>query len=98
VTSSLFNSGDDQTIESQNVYYMGQNELPWALDFPEEWDYMIERNDISQGYHYFIPWLESSGKQHTDWFQSSNLENIDDQKVYLDHQNLRELESGWCAD
>jgi LruC domain-containing protein len=49
-------------------YYKSKDNLPWGLDIPVDFDYAIEKADITQAYLKFAQWVESNGTQYQDWY------------------------------
>ena len=47
------------TVKDQN--------LPWVLDLPVNWEHPLENKDISQAYPQFIDWLENP-ESNSDWY------------------------------
>jgi LruC domain-containing protein len=66
---NLFGTGDDASLP--NNWYKTSNNLPWAVNIPQSWDYPIEKTQITRAYLKFKHWAQSSGLQYTDWFASS---------------------------
>ncbi|MEI8086681.1 MAG: LruC domain-containing protein [Paludibacter sp.] len=74
----LFGTSDDRSNGSH--FYRTANNLPWAINILQGFEYPIEKVSIDKGYNYFIKWAESSGEQYKDWFENiqgyRNSENI----------------------
>jgi LruC domain-containing protein len=70
--TALFNTGADNSIPASNRYYKTANNLPWALNLPVKFDYVIEKSPVIQGYNYFADWSESTGASFTDWYTNKN--------------------------
>ena len=68
--------GDDAS--NTNVYYVNQNNMPWAMNIPAKWDYPSEYMDIHYAYPKFHDHIRSSGKEHLDWYnrENANTKNI----------------------
>ena len=66
--TALFATGADNTIPSLGRYYKTANNLPWALNLPVKFDYVVEKAPVIQGYNYFADWSESTGVTFTDWY------------------------------
>ncbi len=64
---SLFGTKDDASNPPVD-YYRSIDNLPWALNFPENFDYTFERDTIWQGYLKFIDWVNANGLQFPDWY------------------------------
>lgn len=67
---SLFGTGDDASDPSQHRYYRTANNLPWALDIPDTWQYPSETQDVTRAYGFFSPWAESGGGNNADWYSN----------------------------
>jgi len=68
MNTALFGTGDDNSIPSQGRYYKTTNNLPWAVNISNSWDYPIERAQITRAYNYFKNWAQSSGANYPDWY------------------------------
>jgi len=66
VNTNLFGTGQDDS--NSGIYYKSKDNLPWALDIPFDFDYDIEKADITQTYLKFSEWVESNGTQYQDWY------------------------------
>jgi len=66
---SLFGTGDDNSIPAQGKYYKTANNLPWAINTYEQFDYPKEKVDISQAFIHFAAWATSGGTSFTDWYK-----------------------------
>lgn len=66
---SYFQTEDDDSNPASGRYYKTVDNLPWAIDITENWNYPIERSQITWGYLVFQFWAESSGSNYQDWFQ-----------------------------
>lgn len=62
------NDADDDSDPALDRYYKTENNLPWALHIPSEWDYPIEKNQIISAYRYFAEWAGSDGSSRVDWY------------------------------
>jgi len=68
---SLFGTRDDRTVVgTSSSYYMDKDRRPWALDIPGNWQWPLERVDITAGYPNFVNWAKSSGTTNVDWYQT----------------------------
>lgn len=68
VDSNLFGTGQDASNAGQNYFYKTENNLPWAINIVEEFDYPVEKAAIINAYNYFAQWAQSSGSQYPDWY------------------------------
>lgn len=64
----LFGTADDASNPAEGRYYRTADNLPWALDVPEDWKYPAEWNDVSEAYPEFGTWAESGGRTTENWF------------------------------
>ncbi|MFO7895634.1 MAG: LruC domain-containing protein [Candidatus Cloacimonadales bacterium] len=79
---SLFGTEDDNSSPAAGRFYKSNNNLPWALNIPLQWQYPQERKEITWAYRNFAEWAESSGTLQQNWYH--NLpENIDESYIYL---------------
>ncbi len=72
VNPALFGTLDDGSNVTSSDYYVTPNQLPWAIDIPTEFDYLIEKNDILTGYNRFDDWAVSGGLTYTDWYLNTS--------------------------
>lgn len=68
VDNSFFGTGQDASSLANGLYYKTENNLPWAINITEGFDYPIEKVAIINAYNYFAQWAESSGSQYPDWY------------------------------
>ena len=68
VDFSLFGTQSDDSNPSAGRYYKTSNNLPWVLNLPVKFDYVVEKTPIIQGYNFFANWSESTGVSSTDWY------------------------------
>lgn len=80
VNPGLFGQGQDNSIPSSGRYYKTSNNLPWAINLYERFDYPKEKVDIINAYNHFVEWAESSGTLFQDWYQ--------DQPGYRNDSNI----------
>ncbi len=69
VNMSLFGTGDDDSDPATGRYYKTDNNLPWAISIPEQYDYTWETVEIVYGNLKFGPWAESGGTTYQDWYK-----------------------------
>ncbi len=70
VDFSLFGTEEDNSNPAAGRYYVTLNNLPWAFDIIDKFDYPYEKKPILKGYLKFVPWSLSSGSSYYDWFQA----------------------------
>ena len=83
VDQSLFGTEADDSDPSQDRYYKTTTNLPWAVVIPEEWNYPIEKAEITWGYLHFADWAESGGSQNNDWYELSQGQ-IEEEYIYFE--------------
>ncbi len=67
---AIFGAADDTSDPPTGRYYKTSNNLPWAINIYESFDYPIERIPINNAYLHFIEWGESSGTLYPNWYQN----------------------------
>ena len=72
VDASYFGSMDDSSDPNTGRYYKTANNLPWAINISESFDYLIEKNEITTGYLKFYDWAASSGTTYPDWYKDKS--------------------------
>lgn len=72
--ANFLNRGDDNSDESNGVYFVNENGMPWAINIPYEWKYPLEYMDIKYAYPDFHEFVASSGQSKLDWFTIENAE------------------------
>jgi LruC domain-containing protein len=78
-----FGSGDDDSNPGVERYYKTTNNLPWAINIVESFDYPIEKIEILDAYLKFAPWAESNGEEYEDWYE--------DQPGYRVNENIYQV-------
>ena len=75
-------TGDDDSDPNTDRYFKTLNNLPWAINIAQSWDYPIELKQITWAYLFFADWAESGGTLHTDWYDSSEPGNVNTDNIY----------------
>jgi len=75
-------TGDDDSDPNTDRYFKTSNNLPWAINIAQSWNYPIELKQITWAYLFFADWAESGGTLHTDWYDSSVPENVNADNIY----------------
>jgi len=74
---NYFQSEDDDSVASQGRWYLSFCNMPWAMDFPANWEWPVEGKNIMDAYPDFGPWIESVGETNKNWYkvniQTENL-------------------------
>lgn len=66
-----FGKLDDTSDPATARYFRNQNNLPWALKIPTQWHYPREYIDVVWAYPDYEAWVESSGQQAGNWYNTS---------------------------
>jgi LruC domain-containing protein len=66
--ASVFGTYMDDSQPSSGKYYLSQNNLPWGIFIPVEFQYPLEKTDIVQVYNHFSAWAQSGGLLYSDWY------------------------------
>ena len=69
---SLFGSFDDGSSALGDSYYVSETGLPWGLHVIHDFRQMQEKEDIINGYNYFVNWAQSNGNQFPDWYKDNS--------------------------
>ena len=69
---SYFGTMNDDSNPATGKYYKTENNLPWAINISQSYDYTIEKSQITQGYLKFYDWVASSGTTFTNWYQDES--------------------------
>jgi len=65
---SLFGTSDDDSNPAEARYYKTVNNLPWCILLSDDFDYPLEKKEITQAYVYFGTWAQSDGGDRQDWY------------------------------
>ncbi|MEM8893542.1 MAG: LruC domain-containing protein [Bacteroidota bacterium] len=78
---SLLGTAHDKSNAGTSVYYKSYNNLPWAINLPESFDYPVEFTSIEKAHLMFKTWAESGDNEYKDWYTShSGYRSV--QKIY----------------
>lgn len=66
---SLFGQWDDDSDASAGRFYVTENNLPWAINIYEKFDWPIEKQDITWVHLKFAQWAISGGTMYPDWYK-----------------------------
>jgi LruC domain-containing protein len=75
--TDLFDAGrlgkqEDTSNAETGRYFKNSQNLPWAIKVSSQWHYPREYIDILWAYPDYETWVESSGTEATDWYQTSD--------------------------
>lgn len=79
---TLLGSFQDASNPSSNIYYITQDNHPWALSFLVPFSYPIEGVDISKAYLHFLDWANSGGTLYTDWYSNTSTGYRNSSNIY----------------
>lgn len=66
---SLFGTANDDSDAGTGKYYKTANNLPWAINLYESFDYPAEKQQVVWAYLHFAEWATSNGTSYQDWYQ-----------------------------
>ncbi|MCX6185372.1 MAG: LruC domain-containing protein [Bacteroidetes bacterium] len=69
VNTAVLGTYSDNSNPTIGRYYKTNNNLPFAINIPETFDYPVEREAIINAYLKFAAWAQSGGLQYTNWYQ-----------------------------
>jgi len=78
--SSLVGTKD----ESKENSYLTNDGRPWGLMIPQKLFPVTEGFHISTGYKFYSDWVNSKGKSHKDWYDSSVDSNINSEFLSIE--------------
>ncbi|MHC1774084.1 MAG: LruC domain-containing protein [Lentimicrobium sp.] len=81
VDESYFGTRNDNSNPNTGRYYKSVDNLPWAMNVVDSYDYTIEEAQVNSAFIYFGTWATSSGTQNKDWFKNMNGYR-DNNKIY----------------
>jgi len=81
VNSSYFGTEDDNSVPLMGRYYKTIDNLPWAIHLTEDFDYPLEKFEITKGHLYFGTWAQSSGMIKQNWYKDEDG-NRDNDYIY----------------
>jgi LruC domain-containing protein len=70
--TELFGTDADNSDPTLGRYYKTATNLPWAINIIEEFEYPVEKADITTAYLKFGEWAESNGDLFNDWWQDKS--------------------------
>lgn len=70
--TSIFGTIDDNSIPASNRYYKTSNNLPWAVNTAESFNYPVEKVAIISAFTKFASWAQSNGSLYPDWYQNKS--------------------------
>ncbi len=77
-STTLFGTAADNSNPATGRYYRTENNLPWAINIIESFEYPIEKVDVTTAHLKFGAWAESNGTLFNDWYRDlSGYRNAD---------------------
>lgn len=70
--TTTFGTSADNSSVLNNTYYKTKNNLPFAINIPESFDYPAEREAIILAHLKFATWAQSGGVQFQDWYKNNS--------------------------
>ncbi|MDD6211079.1 MAG: LruC domain-containing protein [Bacteroidales bacterium] len=67
---SLLGTADDKSVPAKGIYFVREGNYPFAIDIPVEGEFRVpeETKPIDHTYPKFTNWVNSGGKENTDWY------------------------------
>ncbi|CAD0007303.1 LruC domain-containing protein [Flavobacterium salmonis] len=69
---SYFGTSFDNSQSGIGKYYKTKDNLPWAIDFPNRFEYPIEKAKIDVSHLKFINWVLSNGVDYKNWYKNES--------------------------
>jgi LruC domain-containing protein len=66
--NSYFGQSLDDSSPADGRYFLTADNMPAAIDIAENFDWVIEYQNITEAYLLFRDWAESGGTIHSDWY------------------------------
>lgn len=67
--ATYFGTFEDDTNPATGRYYKSLDNLFWAINIPERFDYPNEKQVITGAYYKFAAWAQSDGVLFPDWYK-----------------------------
>lgn len=67
--TDYYGLADDTSDPDNNRYFRNINNLPWALEITDSWEWPSERKTLLQAYPHFQTFVESNGVEKGNWFE-----------------------------
>lgn len=64
----LFGTFEDDSNPGLGRYFKTDRNHPWAINIETEFQYPIEKRDVTSAYLHFAEWAESGGLLRRDWY------------------------------
>lgn len=70
MNTSLLGTDADDSNPSAGKYFKNADNLPWAINIYESFNYPKEKVDIVNAYYHFVEWATSGGTAYPDWYKN----------------------------
>jgi len=70
--TNYFGQNNDDSSPTEGRYFVTADNLPSAMNVAEEFNWVIEAQDISGAYNRFGYWAQSGGTVYTDWYTNND--------------------------
>jgi LruC domain-containing protein len=67
--TDYYGLADDTSDPDNNRYFRNINNLPWALEITDSWQWPSETKTLLQAYPHFQTFVESDGVEKGNWFE-----------------------------
>ena len=81
MNKSLFGTLQDKSNPLAGLYFRATNNAPFALAFPVEWRWPLEKTPVTDAYLHFVDWAASNGSRYPDWYLNTPA-NVLESNVY----------------
>jgi LruC domain-containing protein len=68
--TDYFGQSSDNSTPAEGRYFVTANNLPSAINIAEEFDWVIEFQDITGAFNMFAEWAQGNGTVYADWYQN----------------------------
>ncbi len=79
--TNLFGTEHDNSVPAEGRYYKTESNLPWAIDIWFDFNYPIEKTQITSAHLKFADWAQSDGANYSNWYENESGYR-DDSKIY----------------
>lgn len=66
---SILGTYEDNSDIGSGKFYRTHNNLPWAINIYDSFDYPREKAPIDNAYNHFIEWAKSEGGSYSGWYR-----------------------------
>jgi LruC domain-containing protein len=69
--TSYFGKSSDRSSPTNGRYFVTANNLPFAIDVAETFDWVVEYQSIINAHKVFWDWADSGGSRYADWYTNN---------------------------